>query len=159
MCWLISREGSCVWMFQWNGRNLEGWNGHRRSRQQNPSGRKACPGMLITIVALSWTVHACCLRPEEGSKATGSHSLHVPTRTETYVIPQAPLSRPKRNSVLARSDTAELAGFVVLAGMPFAEAEPCRDPGRILENKQKSNPLWRWPFPVLGRQDCVVSVG
>jgi hypothetical protein len=109
-------------------------------------------GTLITVVALSATVHARCLRKEGRSKATGSHSLHVPS--PTYVIAPAPLSRPSATAFWARSDTAELAGFVVLAGMPFAEAEPCRDLGRILENNELKCPFGR--FSVLGRQDDVL---
>lgn len=69
---------------------------------------------------------------------------HVPLRHTFRPHSCSRGNNDKTKHVLARSDPAELAGFVILQGScaSFAEAEPCQDAGRILEKKNSSsNPL------------------
>ena len=68
---------------------------------------------------------------------------HVPLRHTFRPHSCSRGNNDKTKHVLARSDPAELAGFVILQGscVSFAEAEPGQDAGRILEKNSSANPL------------------
>ena len=132
MCCLITRGGE----FQAGGWRMESCFVACNSQQAAESGTETVADVAVTAnLRLPVAEKELHLRNE---------LRHVPLRhifrphgllagILYYVFCKLPCAEQRQNRT--RSDTAELAGFVILQGScaSFAEAEPCQDAGRILE--------------------------